>query len=163
MIRTAEQVNSLFEDVPAGRRRIMNSIRSKDTKPERLVRSMLQAAGYRFRKNFKSLPGRPDVVFTAKKMAVFVHGCFWHAHKGCSNAARPQTRSSYWNAKLDRTINRDREHLAALRKLGWKATVVWECDLKNPNRVRLRLAKFLGPRASQKLRDKNRSKPKNLK
>jgi DNA (cytosine-5)-methyltransferase 1 len=123
----------------------MRSIRSKDTKPERTIRSLLHNAGYRFRKNLNSLPGRPDVVFTARKKVIFVHGCFWHAHPGCQNAARPRTRASYWNTKLDRNISRDGEHLKALQALGWKSAVVWECDLKSLAKVQVKLFKFLGP------------------
>jgi DNA mismatch endonuclease Vsr len=139
-----DATGDLFGDVSAGRRRIMRAISSNGTKPERAVRAMLQRVGYRFRKNLKGLPGRPDVAFTAKRKAIFVHGCFWHAHTGCKNAARPKTRSDYWNSKLNRNVARDRENLEALQQQGWCGAVVWECELGNMSSVERRLVEFLG-------------------
>ena len=145
----------LFADVPDARRRIMRAIRSNETAPERFVRSALHREGYRFLKNVRGLPGRPDIIFPSRKKAVFVHGCFWHAHAGCSNALLPRTRENYWAVKLCRNVERDQENLAALKSAGWAAEVVWECELSDMCAVVRRLKSFLGsvkaPGPSKKL------------
>lgn len=134
----------IFTDVPDGRRRIMRSIRSTETLPERQVRSLLHGLGYRFRKNLRDLPGRPDITFPRKRRIVFVHGCFWHGHWGCANGGKPRTRADYWTAKLKATAARDKRHLAALAAAGWRATVVWECELGDTRAVTRKLKRFLG-------------------
>lgn len=118
----------LFDDVDPGRRRIMSAIRSRDTKPERKVRSALHAAGYRYRIHAIWLPGRPDIAFTKRRVAIFVHGCFWHSHPGCKNSAIPRTRTAYWSEKLARNVQRDTMNIEKLRAQGWHAIVVWECE-----------------------------------
>ena len=118
-----------FADVDPTRRRIMASIRTRGTKPELHVRSALHRLGYRFTTNSGKLPGRPDIIFTRKRIAVFVHGCFWHQH-GCSNSNRPKSRPEFWNAKLDRNIERDELVVASLLELGWRVAVVWECAVR---------------------------------
>ena len=123
----------------------MRANRGKDTKPELALRSMLHRGGYRFRVHFRGLPGTPDVVFTARRKAVFVHGCYWHSHPGCRNATVPKTRSDYWVPKLARNRERDTDHVARLRAMGWDSLVVWECEMKDAAAIRERLRDFLGP------------------
>lgn len=108
------------------RRENMRRIRSESS-VERLLRSMLHQRGYRFRKNVAGLPGRPDIVFPARRKAIFVHGCFWHQHPNCTRATVPRTRPDYWLPKLARTQERDTEHLESMASLGWSTLIVWEC------------------------------------
>ena len=99
---------------PETRSRMMSGIRAKDTRPEKLVRSTLFAAGYRFRIHRKDLPGSPDIVLPGKKVAIFVHGCFWHRHKGCSLAKLPASNADFWRRKLNGNVDRDRKAIEAL-------------------------------------------------
>ena len=108
----------------------MSRIRSRDTGPERVLRSMLHRAGFRFRLHDRSLPGTPDIVLKKHKATILVHGCFWHRHEGCRKATTPSTRADFWKAKFDTTVARDIRNLKALTEIGWKPIVVWECDLK---------------------------------
>jgi DNA mismatch endonuclease (patch repair protein) len=112
----------------------MSRIRSRDTGPELLVRSALHRAGYRFRLHSKDLPGRPDIVLPKYHTVVFVHGCFWHRHKGCRFAYTPKSRVAFWNDKFASNIERDRRNSEALRKLGWRVLTVWECQATSPER-----------------------------
>lgn len=121
----------LFADVPERTRKTMRAIRSSDTKPELQLRSLLHRAGLRFRKNVKTLPGSPDIVFASRRLAVFVHGCFWHQHPGCKHAKLPRVREEYWLPKLMRVTERDRENREKLDSLGWRSMVVWECELQS--------------------------------
>jgi DNA mismatch endonuclease (patch repair protein) len=105
----------------------MSRIRSTDTAPERIVRSALHRLGYRFRLHRKDLPGRPDVVLPRFKLAIFVHGCFWHRHPGCRFAYAPKSNRAFWNKKFRENMRRDREKLRALRAGGWRVVVIWEC------------------------------------
>jgi DNA mismatch endonuclease (patch repair protein) len=107
----------------------MARIRSKDTKPEVLLRRLLHAEGYRFRLHRKDLPGKPDLVFPSRKKAIFVHGCFWHQHPGCREGRVPGSRREYWEPKLARNQQRDTAALIALKALGWDVLTVWECEL----------------------------------
>ena len=122
----------------ATRSRIMSLVRSKDTKPEKLVRSMVHRMGYRFRLHVKQLPGKPDLVLRRLGLVIFVNGCFWHQHPGCRKAGRPATNEDFWNDKLDATVKRDRLTQSKLRRLGWRVSVVWECETFNGNLERLR-------------------------
>jgi DNA mismatch endonuclease (patch repair protein) len=106
----------------------MSRIRAKDTRPERLVRSLLHSLGYRFRLNRKDLPGRPDIVLPKYRTAIYVHGCFWHRHEGCSLAYTPKSNLKFWIKKFTRNEERDAEVAAALKETGWKQVVVWECE-----------------------------------
>ena len=106
----------------------MSRIRGKNTTPEKRVRSLLHRLGYRFRLHGKKLPGRPDVVLVKHKTVVFIHGCFWHRHKVCENCTTPTNRREWWLAKLNGNAARDKLHQAALRKLGWRVIVIWECE-----------------------------------
>jgi DNA mismatch endonuclease (patch repair protein) len=113
----------------ATRSRMMAGIKGRDTKPERVVRSHLHQAGFRFRLHRRDLPGSPDIVIPRWNAVIFVHGCFWHRHPGCSKASTPRTRARFWNAKFAGNIERDRRNLLALRRLGWRVKVVWECSI----------------------------------
>ncbi len=113
------------------RSRMMSGIRGKNTKPEIVIRKALFAAGFRFRLHKRDLPGKPDIVLPGKKVAVFVHGCFWHRHEGCRLAAAPSTRQEFWKAKLEGNALRDRRNIGQLRALGWRVLVVWECALRD--------------------------------
>lgn len=107
----------------------MSHIRSKNTKPELLVRKYLFSRGLRYRKNDKRYPGKPDMVFPKYKTAVFVNGCFWHMHEGCPCFKMPQTRPEFWASKLSRNHERDLQNYEKLRILGWHVIVLWECEL----------------------------------
>ncbi|RWX60491.1 DNA mismatch endonuclease Vsr [Mesorhizobium sp. M4B.F.Ca.ET.089.01.1.1] len=116
----------------AARRKMMAQFRSKDTKPEVMVRRALHRLGYRFRLHRRDLPGKPDIVLPRHQTIILVHGCFWHQHNGCSDARMPRTRQDYWSAKFRRNSERDAETAAALKALGWRVLVVWECDARKP-------------------------------
>ena len=122
----------------------MRAIRSKDMKPELVVRSAAHAMGYRFRLHRRTLPGKPDLAFAGRQKVIFVHGCFWHQHAGCQDGRMPRSSIAYWRPKLRRNIRRDTEHLAALKAGGWKVLVIWECETVDERRLRLRLQRFLG-------------------
>ncbi len=108
----------------------MSRIRSKDTVPEMRIRSALHRAGYRFRLHVRELPGKPDIVLPKYKTVIFVHGCFWHRHEGCSGATMPSTNQAFWKEKFRKNVKRDKKEQAALKRLGWKVIVIWECELK---------------------------------
>ena len=121
----------------------MRNIRSANTGPEVVVRSMLHRMGYRFRLHVKNLPGKPDIVLPRHGKVVLVHGCFWHQHSQCREGRIPNSRQHYWLPKLTRNIERDLEHKKELGKLGWKILVIWECELKDLTRLKAKLIKFL--------------------
>ena len=108
----------------------MSQIRSKDTKPEKKVRSWLFSHGFRYRKNDKRLPGSPDIVLPKYKTVIFVHGCFFHRH-GCKNSTIPKTNVDFWKTKFSHNIERDKKNVRELEKLGWSVITIWECELKN--------------------------------
>lgn len=108
----------------------MSRIRGKDTKIEVLVRKYLFSKGFRFRKNDKRYPGKPDVVLPKFKTVIFVNGCFWHQHPGCKNATIPKTRTEFWVQKLNKNISNDNRNQDLLREMGWTVIVVWECELE---------------------------------
>ncbi|MCF7804020.1 MAG: DNA mismatch endonuclease Vsr [Candidatus Marinimicrobia bacterium] len=109
----------------------MSRIRGKDTKPEMLVRKFLHSYGFRYRLHVNNLPGKPDLVLPKYNTAIFVHGCFWHAHEGCEYFKIPQTRTEFWKEKLFGNRERDEENISELRKMEWNVIVVWECELKS--------------------------------
>lgn len=113
------------------RSRIMSSVRSKDTKPELVVRKWLHHHGFRFRLHAKTLPGHPDVVLPKYKTVVFVNGCFWHRHEGCKRATVPETNRQLWLDKFQKTVERDRINYEKLAGMGWEVLVVWECQIMN--------------------------------
>lgn len=125
------------------RSEIMRSIRSGNTQPEMIVRSLLHKEGFRFRLNDKRLPGKPDVVLRKYKTVVFIHGCFWHEHQNCRDGRRPKSNTGYWDQKLDRNVKRDVANAERLRSIGWNLIVVWECELNNRERLRDRLVASL--------------------
>ena len=108
----------------------MSRIRSKNTKPEMLLRGKLFAAGFRYRLNVKNLPGKPDLVLKKYKTVVFVHGCFWHGHEHCRYFVTPKTRTEFWTAKINGNIRRDLDNERKLLDDGWQVLTVWECELK---------------------------------
>ncbi|MEJ6021358.1 very short patch repair endonuclease [Ramlibacter sp. PS4R-6] len=113
----------------------MRRIRNRDTRPERTLRSALHAKGLRFRLHRNDLPGRPDIVLPRFCTVIFVHGCFWHRHQGCSICTTPKSNTQFWQGKFDRNIVRDRRNVRQLRKLGWAVFTVWECELSSPLKV----------------------------
>lgn len=113
----------------AQRSQHMARIRGRDTRPEIAMRRLLHFLGYRYRLQFKGLPGRPDIAFPARKKVIFVHGCFWHSHENCEVAHIPHTRSEYWAAKFARNKARDQRQQQQVIELGWEILVVWECEL----------------------------------
>ena len=119
---------------PAVRSRMMAGIRGKDTKPEIIVRRGLHALGFRYRLHDRKLPGKPDLVFPARRAVIFVHGCFWHGHD-CHLFKWPSTREEFWQAKITRNHENDRRHSAALDEAGWRQAIVWECSLKGKTRL----------------------------
>jgi DNA mismatch endonuclease (patch repair protein) len=114
---------------PSSRSRMMAGIKGRDTTPERTVRSHLHKAGLRFRLQAKGLPGRPDVVLPRWGAVIFVHGCFWHRHAACRKAATPASNKAFWQRKFADNVARDARNVAALRRLGWRVYVVWECGV----------------------------------
>jgi DNA mismatch endonuclease (patch repair protein) len=124
---------------PEERSRNMSKIRGTETAPERAVRSMLHRAGYRFRKNVKTLPGKPDIVLPKYRTVIFVHGCFWHRHEGCKDATMPKSNKAFWKKKFERNVSNDQKHARQLRKLGWRVITVWSCQLRKPEQVIRRL------------------------
>lgn len=129
-------------DVVSAQKRseMMSGIRGKNTIPELQVRKALFSMGYRFRLHRKDLPGRPDIVLPGRRIAILVHGCFWHGHHGCRYAKTPSTRTEFWITKLESNRLRDTCDLNALRTAGWRTLVVWECFLRSPLRVGLAVA-----------------------
>jgi len=121
------------------------AICGKDTQPEIAVRSLVHKLGYRFRLHRSDLPGKPDLVFPARRKAIFVHGCFWHSH-ACKTGLVPNTNRDFWLPKLRRNKSRDKKNIEALTKLGWDALVIWQCELKNSAAVRKLISRFLGRR-----------------
>lgn len=125
------------------RSEIMSRIRGKDTSPELTVRSLLHSLGYRYRLHSKKLPGCPDLVFTSRKKVIFVHGCFWHGHKGCKKGKLPKSRLEYWEPKIKANQKRDRSNVKKLKTGGWETFIVWQCDLKNLEDLKAKLTRFL--------------------
>jgi len=125
----------------------MSRIRSKDTKPELLVRRLIRSLGYGYTLHGKmakgrDLPGKPDVVFKARKKVVFVNGCFWHQHD-CRPRKEPKTNPDFWKKKFERNVQRDLENRAALEGMGWRFLTVWECEIKDEEKLRAKLDKFI--------------------
>lgn len=128
---------------PTRRSWLMSRVGAKDTKPELAVRSIAHSLGYRFRLHRSDLPGKPDLVFPKKSIVIFVHGCFWHRHTNCSKASTPKTRVRFWNEKFRRNVERDALAISALRKLGWKTVIIWECQTRDKNALAARLKRVL--------------------
>jgi len=109
----------------------MSKIKAKNTKPEMILRSQLFRQGFRYRIHLKDLPGRPDIVLPKYKTVIFVHGCFWHYHKGCKEGRIPSSNSSFWKEKLYKNIVNDEKHKIECETLGWKVITIWECEIEN--------------------------------
>ncbi len=109
----------------------MSKVSSNETKPEIIIRKLLFSKGFRYRKNVKSLPGKPDIVLPKHKTIIFVHGCFWHQHEGCRKSYRPTSNVEFWNKKLDRNMERDATNTQLLKDAGWKVITVWECEIRD--------------------------------
>jgi len=123
----------------AQRKKCMAAIKSKNTKPELLVRSLLSKMGYRYRLHRADLPGKPDIAISRLKTAILVHGCFWHVHRCRYGSVVPATNTEFWQAKRMGNVKRDRTNTRRLRKLGWRAFTVWECWTKKPEELKRRL------------------------
>ena len=113
----------------------MSRVRGRDTAPEMRVRRAAHAKGLRYRLHRGDLPGRPDMVFPGRRVAVFVHGCFWHRHPNCTKASTPKSNLAFWEEKFARNVERDRRVRSELESDGWTVLTVWECETKNPERL----------------------------
>lgn len=133
----------------------MRRIKSRDTKPELLVRRLVHGMGYRYRLHRRDLPGKPDLVFGPKRKAIFVHGCFWHGHDdpACPDKGRPKSNLTYWGQKLARNRARDEANIAALTALGWDVLVIWDCATRDIPRLSARLSAFLSNAAVENVQN----------
>lgn len=113
------------------RSRNMSRVRSRDTKPEVKIRSLLHRLGFRFRLYYKSLPGKPDIVLKKYKTVIFVNGCFWHHHENCPKSKLPETNKDFWEKKISSNVERDRRNKEKLAELGWRVVVIWECQVRS--------------------------------
>ena len=131
------------KETDAQRSATMRAVKSRDTTPELAVRALLRrfAPGYRLHR--KDVPGNPDIAYPGRRQAIFVHGCFWHGHDCARGARAPKANAEYWSAKIARNRARDAEHIARLDALGWRALVVWECELKEAAALEKKLRAFL--------------------
>lgn len=121
----------------------MSLIRGRDTKPEMLVRRLVHALGYRYRLHCSDVPGKPDLVFRSRRKVIFVHGCFWHLHKGCANNRMPKSRLDFWKPKLEANRKRDIRNKARLSRTGWTYLVIWECETACAESLEERIREFL--------------------
>ena len=129
---------------PEKRAWVMRRITGKDTKPELIVRTLLHRAGYRFKANDKTLPGRPDLVLPKYDMVIFIHGCFWHRHKNCKQASTPKTNQAFWQEKFSNNQRKDARAKRQLNALGWRVMTIWECRvMKHPQTVLARIIRRL--------------------
>jgi len=125
------------------RSEVMSKIRSKNTKPEMTLRKALFVKGFRYRINYKELPGKPDIVFPKYKIAIFVHGCFWHGHDiGCIDSHIPKTNTSFWIEKITKNKERDKKNIAQILSMGWNVLVVWDCEIQQKNNIELIIEKI---------------------
>ena len=132
-----------MKDVDPKRSALMARVRTKNTKPELIVRQTTYALGYRYRLHRRDLQGSPDLVFSRQKKAIFVHGCFWHRHHGCRRTTIPKIRAEFWRAKFEANVDRDARNISALRAAGWHVLVVWECETTDVVSLRAKLQCFL--------------------
>ncbi len=124
----------MMTEVTDLRRRTMRAVKSRDTKPEMIVRRLVHRAGHRYRLHRADLPGKPDLTFSKKKKIIFVHGCFWHGHNCKRGARQPRQNAEYWIKKISHNKERDIKEQETLQAMGWKVLVIWECQLKLKNR-----------------------------
>ncbi len=133
-----------MDRVTADRRsEIMRRIRSKDTSIEMTIRRLVHGMGYRYRLHAKDLPGSPDLVFRGRRKIILVHGCFWHRHRKCPLSTTPKTRIDFWKEKFEKNISRDRRNLRELKKLGWSVLVVWQCEIKDKDKLEKKIRLFI--------------------
>lgn len=130
----------------------MSCIRSKGMSPEIKLRQLIYGMGYRYRLHRRDLPGKPDLVFQGRKKIIFVHGCFWHQHENCKDGHLPKTNLEYWIPKLERNIQRDKNVFEELMEMGWDVLVVWECEVAEIDRSKIKLNQFLSSISSNELR-----------
>ncbi len=130
---------------PDQRRRNMQAIRGRDTKPEMFVRRLVHKMGYRFRLHRKDLPGRPDLVLPQHRRVIYVHGCYWHVHTCRWGQVVPKTNAKFWATKRAGNVERDKNNRKEIESLGWSVLVVWECETREAETLRDRLAEFLAP------------------
>lgn len=128
---------------PSERSEIMSRVRSKNSRPEMRVRRLVFAEGYRYRLHARDLPGCPDLVFRGRSKVIFVHGCFWHRHEGCALARMPKSRLDFWEPKLEANKQRDARNKKQLAREGWKVLTIWECQLKDTERLKRTIRRFL--------------------
>lgn len=121
----------------------MSRIKGKNTRPELTVRSQLHKMGFRFRLHRKDLPGKPDIVLPKHRTVIFVHGCFWHRHKNCKFAYNPKTRINFWQGKFKGNVDRDKRNRKKLSSLGWRSSVIWECQTADPAKLQRLIEKLL--------------------
>ena len=125
------------------RSEIMSRIKSRRTSIEENVALLLRWSDIKYRRNVKNLPGEPDFIIPQKRIALFVHGCFWHGHTGCPRGKLPKSNTDYWKQKIERNMKRDRRAARLLRKKGWHVVTIWQCKLKNPDRIVKRIRKMI--------------------
>lgn len=128
---------------PEQRSRLMSRVKSKNSRPEMVIRRLIFAMGYRFRLHAPNLPGHPDIVFPSKRKVIFVHGCFWHRHAGCKRASTPSSRQEYWLPKFARTLERDTEAVQRLGAMGWSSLIIWECETQDAETLTNMIIQFL--------------------
>lgn len=128
---------------PEQRSKCMAAIRSKHTKPEMAIRRLLTSLGYRYRLHAKTLPGKPDIVLPKLRKVIFVHGCFWHRHSCKFGSVRSKTNADFWEKKISGNVERDKKHRRALHQQGWQSLVLWECEIRRPDRLLKKTTRFL--------------------
>ncbi len=128
---------------PEQRHRNMAAIKSKNTKPEMIVRKVTHSLGFRYRLHRKDLPGKPDLVFPGRRKVIFVHGCYWHSHKCKFGKVQPKTNVGFWRAKRESNMKRDKKNLKELQLIGWKTQIIWECQTKDMLSLKRKISLFL--------------------
>ena len=131
---------------PAQRSKCMSAIRGKNTQPELAVRSLVHRLGFRYALHRRDLPGCPDMVFASRRKIIFVHGCFWHSHRCKYGSVKPKSNAGFWQAKRDGNSDRDRRNIRKLRRQGWRVLTIWECWVRDPERLRTIILRFLSGR-----------------
>lgn len=121
----------------------MSRIRGKNTTPELIVRKLVYSMGYRYRLHYAKLPGKPDLAFPGRKKVIFVHGCYWHGHDDCKKGSIPKSRTEYWKPKLEENKKRDSGKQTNLREMGWDLLIIWQCELKDREKLENRIESFL--------------------
>ncbi len=130
-------------ETPAQRSAVMRAVKSRDTTPERIVREILRGFAPHYRLHRKDIPGQPDIAYVGRKLAIFVHGCFWHGHDCKRGARMPKANADYWKTKIAKNRARDAVHQEKLAANGWRALIVWECELKDKDALEKKLREFL--------------------